>query len=53
MCQGFLLYDDSLIVEGVSKKYYSVKPRIEIKIKYMEDYDSSFNKKKIKTKGLI
>ncbi len=53
MCQGFLLYDDSLIIEGVSKKYYSVKPRIEIKIKYMEDYDSTFNKKKIKAKGLI
>lgn len=47
MCQGFLIYDDSLIVEGVSKKYYSVKPRIEISIEYMVDYDSAFNKKKI------
>jgi len=50
MCQGFLLYDDSLVVEGVSRKWYSVKPRIEISISYMEDYDSTFNKKKI-TKG--
>lgn len=50
MCQGFLLYDDSLVVEGVSRKWYSVKPRIEISISYMEDYDSAFNKKKI-TKG--
>ena len=48
MCQGFLLYDDSLVVEGVSKKFYSVKPRIEITLEYMEDYDCEFNKKKIK-----
>lgn len=51
MCQGYLLYDDSLIIEGVSKKFYSVKPRIEIKIEYMEEFDSIFNKKKIITKG--
>ena len=48
MCQGFLLYDDYLVVEGVSKKFYSVKPRIEITIEYMDDYDSEFNEKKIK-----
>lgn len=48
MCQGFLLYDDSLVIEGVSRKWYSVKPRIEIIIEYMEDHDSDFNKKKIK-----
>lgn len=47
MIQGILLFDDSLIVEGVSKKYYSVKPRIDITIKYMEDYDCTFNKNKI------
>lgn len=48
MIQGFLIYDDSLIIEGISKKYYSVKPRIEITISYMEDFDSKFNMKKIK-----
>ena len=47
MIQDSLLYDDSLIIEGTSKKYYSVKPRIEITISYMEDFDSQFNKKKI------
>ena len=47
MIQDLLIYDDSLIVEGVSKKFYSVKPRIEISISYMEDFDSHFNKKKI------
>lgn len=47
MLKGTLLYDDSIIQKGVSKKFYSVKPRIEIKIRYMKDFDSYFNKKKI------
>ena len=47
MLKGTLLWDDSIIFEGTSKKYYSVKPRIEIRIEYMEDFDSDFNKKKI------
>ena len=52
MIQELLLYDDSLVVEGVSKKFYSVKPRIEITLSYMENFDSQFNKKKInKQKG--
>lgn len=51
MIQGLLLYDDSLVVDGESHKRYSIKPRIEIEISYMEDYDSDFNKKKIIKKG--
>lgn len=51
MIQGLLLYDDSLVVEGSSKKFYSVKPRIEIIIEYMMDYDCKFNRKKILMKG--
>lgn len=47
MCQDYLLYDDSLIIEGISRKYYSIKPRIEITIEYMDDFDSDFNRKKI------
>ena len=47
MIQGTILFDDSLVVDGVSKKRYSVKPRIEITISYMDDYDSQFNKNKI------
>lgn len=50
MIQGTLLYDDSLIIEGISKKFYSVKPRIEISIEYMEEFDSNFNKSKINKK---
>lgn len=51
MIQGLLLYDDSLVIEGYSKKKYSTKPRIEITIEYMEEYDCGFNKKKILKKG--
>ena len=50
MIQNLLIYDDSLIVEGTSKKFYSIKPRIEITLSYMEDFDSQFNKKKILNK---
>ena len=50
MIQGTLLYDDCLIVKGVSKKYYSVKPRIEIRLRYMVDYDCEYNRKKIQSK---
>lgn len=47
MTQGILLYDDALIIEGISRKWYSCKPRIEITFKYMEEYDSDYNKKRI------
>ena len=47
MIQERLLLDDSLIVKGVSTKKYSTKPRIEITLFYMDEFDSQFNKKKI------
>lgn len=50
MIQGILLYDDSLIIEGISRKFYSTKPRIEITLRYMESFDSTFNEKKMKKK---
>ena len=50
MIQGLVLYDDSLIVEGTLIKKYSLKPRIEMSISYMEDYASQFNKNKMKGK---
>ena len=46
MIQGIVMTDDALIVEGISKKYYSCKPRIEIIIEYMDEIDSDYNKKK-------
>lgn len=50
MIQGTLIYDDALIIEGISKKFYSIKPRIEITIEYMKEFDSLFNKNKIESK---
>lgn len=51
MIQNILLYDDSIIIEGESRKRYSTKPRIEITLKYMDNYDSEFNRRKILKKG--
>lgn len=50
MIQDTLLFDDSLIIEGLSKKFYSTKPRIEITLEWMEDYDSKFNFNKLRKK---
>ena len=50
MLTGVLIYDDALIIEGNSKKFYSLKPRIEVTITYMEEFDSLFNWKKINSK---
>lgn len=44
--QSSLMKDDSLIIDGRCRKFYSVKPRIEMKISYMEEHDSLFNAKK-------
>lgn len=51
MIQGTLLYDDALIVEGSLLKRYSTKPRIEITISYLSEFDSSWNERKILKKG--
>lgn len=47
MIQGIIMSDDALIIKGVSEKYYSCKPRIEIKIRYMETFDCVYNKNKL------
>ena len=53
MIQSFIIHDDALITEGLSRKFYSSKPRVEIKIKYMKEFDCKYNYKKItKQKGI-
>jgi len=47
MIQKHLLLEDSLVIDGRVRKFFSFKPRIEIKLKYMEKYDCKFNKKRI------
>jgi Holliday junction resolvase RusA-like endonuclease len=47
MIQHGLLLDDSIIYKGQLEKLYSIKPRIEITIKYYDTHDSTYNKRKI------
>ena len=51
MIQSTLLEDDSLIIEGTSKKYYSLKPRIEIHIEWADEHDCPYNYNKLRKKG--
>jgi Holliday junction resolvase RusA-like endonuclease len=45
MVQKYILADDSLITNGRSYKYYSLKPRVEIIIKYKECHTCKHNMK--------
>lgn len=47
MVQKHLLLNDSLITDGSVSKRYSLKPRIEITITYLVNYDCQYNKKVI------
>jgi Holliday junction resolvase RusA-like endonuclease len=49
MIQKHLLLEDCIIIDGRTRKYYSARPRIEIKLQYMTKYDCNFNKKKIES----
>lgn len=49
MIQKWLLINDALIVKGVSEKYWSLKPRVEIEITYLKEYDCKYNKRKIES----
>jgi len=48
MIQKWLLINDALIVRGVSEKYWSLKPRVEIEITYLKEMDCKYNERKIK-----
>lgn len=47
MIQNTIIMDDSLIIEGNVRKFYSGKPRIELTIEYADRYDSKYNMKNI------
>ena len=47
MLKAILLYYDRLIIGGIVDKYYSIKPRVEVTIQYMKDFDCNYNMKKI------
>lgn len=49
MIQDILILNDNIITKGLSEKYYSIKPRVEINIQYQVGYDSKFNKRRIES----
>ena len=49
MIQDILILNDNIISKGLVEKYYSVKPRVEIEIRYQEGFDSRFNKRRIQS----
>lgn len=47
MIQGHLLLNDNIVTKGTLEKFYSLKPRLEITIRYQTDFDSKFNRRKV------
>lgn len=45
--QGVLIADDNIITGALIEKYFSVKPRIEIVLRYQTQFDSKYNEKVI------
>ena len=44
--QGIMLLNDNIINPGRVEKYYSIKPRIKIILRYQDTFDSRFNERK-------
>ena len=44
--QSVILLNDDLINPGSVEKFYSIKPRIEIHLRYQTQFDSKYNEKK-------
>lgn len=47
MIQGHLLLNDNIVTLGHLEKFYSVKPRLVIHIRYQSGFDSHYNEKRI------
>lgn len=44
---GHLIINDNIVFAAYLEKYFSMKPRIVITIKYMKEFDSKYNMKKV------
>lgn len=44
--QGVILLNDNIINPGRVEKYYSIKPRIKILLRYQDNFDCKYNEKK-------
>lgn len=47
MIQGHLLLNDNIVTLGHLEKFYSVKPRLIIHIRYQDGFDSRYNEKRV------
>lgn len=47
MVQKTLISNDSIICKGSVEKFYSILPRIEVKIRFMTAYDCKYNKRTV------
>lgn len=47
MIQELLILNDNLISRGIVEKHFSIKPRVVIKIRYQDGFDSNFNRRRI------
>ena len=46
MIQNILILNDNIITSGTVEKYYSIKPRVGIKIRYQDGWDSNYNRRR-------
>ena len=44
--QQVIILNDNIINPGCVKKYYSIKPRVNIKIRYQKEFDCKYNERK-------
>lgn len=49
MIQGLLLLNDNIVNPGIVTKKYSLKPHIDILLRYQDAFDSKFNKRRVIT----
>lgn len=45
--QNTLIVNDNIIVSGTCRKFYSVKPRVDIEIEYQPMFDCKYNERRI------
>lgn len=50
MVQDVLVSNDSIVVRGAVEKFYSVLPRIEVRVKFMTKYDCAYNKRTVESR---
>lgn len=53
MLKDVLVIDDDLFHTGIIRKYYSVIPRVEVRITYLKQHESEFIYKKIKSRKRV